>query len=170
MNPARLYTWPDVLRGMVIYAAGDTAAALILGQFKLTRMLGMMLVGGLVYALEIPHYFRWIDRRVPESRSAGATLHRTAYAMLYFNPLWIARHLLFIHLSAAEWGAIRWTLVATGSWSWLVNIPLSLAGNFAIQNALPARWRFPGSALFSALMAVYYALSAVWFRPGGGGP
>ena len=46
------YSRADVLRGVLVYASGDTAAALLQGQFSPVRTLGMMLVGGAVYALE----------------------------------------------------------------------------------------------------------------------
>jgi hypothetical protein len=75
------YTWPDVLRGATVYAAGDTIAAVVLREFAWTRLAGMMAVGGALYALEIPNYFRWID-----SRPAGK-VQRTLLAMLYFNPV-----------------------------------------------------------------------------------
>jgi len=149
---------------MVIYAAGDTVAALILGQFGWLRLAGMMLVGATVYAVEIPAYFRWIDRRTAEMpRGLRFALARTALAMLYFNPLWIARHLLFIAVFSANWPVIRPALLMTALLSWLVNIPISFAGNAVIQVVLPLRWRFAASATFSGLMAVYYALSGVWF-------
>jgi len=154
----------DVLNGAVIYAAGDTVAAAILGQLSVTRLLGMMLVGATVYALEIPNYFRWIDRRsegMPRGLRFAAA--RTGLALLYFNPLWIARHLLFIAFFSGRWHTIGWGLLHTAFLSWLFNVPLSAIGNAVIQVALPFRWRFVGSAIFSGLMAVYYALSGVWF-------
>ncbi len=36
----------DVVRGMLIYPAGDTAAALLTGGFSPLRLAGMMVVGG----------------------------------------------------------------------------------------------------------------------------
>ncbi|HHQ49503.1 MAG TPA: hypothetical protein ENK19_11555 [Acidobacteria bacterium] len=154
----------DALQGLLIYASGDTVAALILGQFSWRRLLGMMLVGATVYAVEIPAYFRWIDRRTEHmSRGLRLAAARTGLALLYFNPLWIARHLAFIAFFNAGLGAVRPTLLHTALLSWLVNIPLSIVGNAVIQVGLPLRWRFAGSATFSGLMAVYYALSGVWF-------
>lgn len=155
----------DALHGLVIYAAGDTVAALIQGRFLWWRLLGMMLVGGTVYALEIPAYFRWIDRRTaPVHHRGKRAVARTALAMLYFNPLWIARHLLFIAVFSADWDTLQLSLLRTATLSWIVNIPLSLIGNLVIQVVLPLSWRFVGSATFSGLMAVYYALSGVWFH------
>ena len=153
-----------MLRGGLIYTAGDTAAALLTGAFSPARTLGILLVGATVYAFEIPNYFRWIDRRVTGATGPGAAIRRTGLAMLYFNPLWIARHLLFIRLFSGQFNQIGWPLLHTGLTSFLVNIPISLTANYLIQNRVPLRWRFVASAAFSALMAVYYALSAVWFQ------
>ena len=47
-------------------------------------------------------------------------------------------------------------------WASFANIPLAVAANHWIQNRLPAARRFLASALFSAAMAVYYALSGAW--------
>jgi hypothetical protein len=41
-------------------------------------------------------------------------------------------------------------------------MPVALAANYLIQNRLALRWRVM-SAGFSAIMAVYYAMSEVWF-------
>ena len=101
------YTWQNALRGVLIYTAGDTAAALISGEFCWTRMVGVAAVGGTLYALEIPSYFAWIDRRVPEGGSLRSKLARAGLALLFFNPLWIARHLLLIKLFSLDWQTIE---------------------------------------------------------------
>jgi hypothetical protein len=152
------YTGSDVLRGLTIYAIGDTIATLILGEFLWTRLAGLMAVGGLVYAWEIPNYFRWIDRR-PIGR-----WRRTALAILYFNPLWIARHVAFIHLFSGRLDLLNLDLLRVGTLSFLCNLPVSLAGNYVIQNVIPLRYRFISSAIFSTMLAVYYAISARWFN------
>lgn len=154
----------DILAGAMIYATGDTMAALLLEAFTLQRLLGMMFIGATVYAFEIPNYFRWIDRRTPTTqrptRRAG---QRTLLALLYFNPLWIARHLLFIRLFSQGWEGASWELFRIGFLSFLVNIPISILGNYIIQVRIPLRWRFFASAIFSGLLAIYYALSEVLF-------
>ena len=88
---------------------------------------------------------------------------RTALALLYFNPIWIARHLFFIYLFSGRYQAISWSIFGIALKSFLVNIPISLAGNYIIQNKIALKHRFWASATFSALMAVYYALSEVIF-------
>ena len=59
--------------------------------------------------------------------------------------------------------AIDASLLTIGLTSFALNLPVALTANYLIQNRLPLRWRLTGSASFSALMAVYYALSEVWF-------
>jgi hypothetical protein len=159
-NPYRL---PDVLRGILIYSSGDTIASLILDEFTPFRLLGMMVVGGLVYALEIPGYFRWIDRKTSKVEGFCGSLARTGLAVAYFNPLWIARHLLFIQIFSGNPEGIGWSLLRIGVISFAVNIPITLTANYLIQNRIPLKWRFMASATFSALMAVYYALSRALF-------
>jgi hypothetical protein len=144
------------LRGGIVYAAGDTLAAAILQDFSWYRMLGMALIGATVYAFEVPNYFRWIAR--VENR-----WWRTGLALLYFNPLWVARHLAFVAVFSGVPETIGWSLLRTAAYSFAVNIPISLTGNYIIQNKIPLSWRFLASAVFSGLMALYYALSAVWF-------
>jgi hypothetical protein len=161
---ARLtFTAADARRGALIYGLGDAAAALILGQFSWLRLAGMALLGGTVYAFEVPNYFRWIDRRAPAAPGPAAALRRTVLALLYFNPLWIARHLAWLAVVTGRAAEVGWPLLGTAARSFAANVPLSLLGNYVIQNKVPLRHRFLASALFSALMAVYYAVSAVVF-------
>lgn len=160
------YTMKGILNGMVIYSLGDTIASMMLQQFCLSRVIGICLVGGLVYSLEIPAYFRWIDSKTKAKSSTrfSGPLLRTTLALAYFNPLWIARHLAFIALFSDQFNAIRFSILGIAGKSFVTNIPLSVLANYLIQNILPYKYRFVGSAIFSSLMAVYYALSAVWFR------
>lgn len=155
------YSKANVIRGILIYSSGDTVAALLLGQFMWSRLAGLALVAATVYAFEIPNYFNWIDRKTAAARFPATS--RTALALLYFNPLWITRHLLFIKIFSRQWHAITWGLLQTGLISFLVNIPISALANYIIQNRIPLKWRFTASAVFSALMAIYYAVSAVVF-------
>jgi len=157
------YRTADVLRGVLIYSTGDTVASLVLGQFSIARMLGMALIGGSLYALEIPRYFRFIDSRTGRMKGIRGSLTRTGLAMLYFNPLWIARHLLFIQVFSGNWGEVNWDLLRLGLCSFGVNVPVAFTANYLIQNRIPLKWRFPASAVFSSLMAVYYALSQTLF-------
>ena len=156
------YRWQDGVRGLCIYAGGDSVAAAILGEFGWLRVAGMMAVGGLLYAWEIPAFYGWIDR-VTHKGGRGGGLKRTLLATLFFNPLWIARHLAFVKLFSGRTGEIGWALLSTGCYSFVGSIPIALVGNYLIQVATPLRHRFLASAFFSALMVVYYAASSRWF-------
>ena len=158
-----IYTKQNIVRGLSIYTVGDTIAAIVIGEFAWSRVIGMMIIGGTLYALEIPNYFRWIDRKAEKDKSTKSGLYRTLLAMAYFNPLWIARHLCLIKIISLQFGDIHWGLIEVGLWSFLVNIPVTFAANYFIQNKLLYQWRFVGSAVFSALMAVYYAVSEALF-------
>lgn len=157
------YRLSDILRGLLIYSIGDTIASIILSDFSPVRMLGMMLIGGTVYALEIPNYFRWIDSKTGKMTGLRGSMSRTGLAILYFNPLWIARHLLFIQILQGSWNSINLNLLRLGLYSFIVNVPVAFTANYLIQNKVPLRWRFFSSAVFSSLMAIYYALSQVLF-------
>ncbi|WP_323786996.1 hypothetical protein [Psychroserpens sp.] len=123
----------------------------------------MVFIGATFYAFEIPNYFDWIVKKTEHLKSLKATLTKTGLAILYFNPLWIARHLLCIKLFSGQIEAIGFNLLEIAFWSFVVNIPISFIANYVIQNRFKLKWRFLGSALFSAIMAIYYALSETLF-------
>lgn len=158
------YTAENALRGLLIYSIGDTVAAVLLQEFSAFRLLGMMLIGSTIYAVEIPNYFLWIDKKFPRTGSFGGVIYRTFLAILYFNPLWISRHLLFIKIFSLNSSQIGFHLLTLGAASFIVNIPVSVAANYIIQNFIKYKNRFLASAVFSSLMAVYYALSEVLFK------
>ncbi|MFT4533852.1 MAG: hypothetical protein ACJA1A_002096 [Saprospiraceae bacterium] len=158
------YTKANILKGAIVYSSGDLIAALLLGEFSIARLLGMMVLGGTLYAFEIPNYFAWIERKTKEFLAIKKTLVKTGLAILYFNPLWIARHLLFIKLFSGNFNEIDLNLLQIAGLSFLFNIPVSFAANYVIQNEVSLKWRFLASAIFSALMAIYYALSEVIFN------
>ena len=126
-------------------------------------MLGMMFIGGTVYAFEIPNYFRWIDAKTAGISGLKGSFSRAGLAIIYFNPLWIARHLLFIQILQGSWSNMNWNLLKLGLYAFLVNIPVAFAANYMIQNRVRLKWRFFSSAVFSSLMAIYYALSQAIF-------
>lgn len=159
-----IYTRANILRGLLIYATGDSVAAIIQDSFSVTRVLGMMLIGATVYAFEIPNYFRFIEQKLGGKKSLLNSLKRTGMSLMYFSPLWVTRHLFFIKVFSGQWDDISWQLFRIASLSFVYNIPVSVSANYFIQNKLPLNWRFMGSAIFSALMAVYYALAATWFK------
>lgn len=158
------YSADNALRGMLIYSIGDTAAAVLLNEFSAFRLLGMMLIGSTIYAVEIPNYFLWIDKKFPRKGNSSGVIYRTLLAILYFNPLWISRHLLFIKIFTLNTDQIDFYLLTLGAASFVVNIPISVAANYIIQNFIKYKNRFLASAVFSSLMAVYYALSELIFK------
>ena len=161
-NKTPLLSWRNAVRGSLIYAGGDAIACAISGNFQLGRAVGMLFIGGTLYAIEIPAYFGWIDRQFSRN-DKGYALKRALCAQAFFNPVWIARHLALIELFSGRLSAINWSLLAIGLESFLVALPIALLINYGIQNMIPLNWRFFASSLFTAGMAVYYALSEVLF-------
>ena len=92
------YTKKNILKGAIIYSTGDTIASLMMNDFSWIRLVGMIIIGATIYAFEIPNYFKWIDRKTIDKKGVNLLMSKTLLAILYFNPLWIARHLLFIKL------------------------------------------------------------------------
>ena len=67
----------DIVTGMLIYGVGDTIAALLSGEFVLLRLIGMSFVGALIYGAEIPHYFRWVDKRTQDHKDQEVHLRNS---------------------------------------------------------------------------------------------
>jgi hypothetical protein len=151
------------LVGGMIYMCGDTIAALIYGDATIVRALGMFGVGSTLYAFEIRKYFSWIEYRVKELGGLKRTMLKTFMALIYFNPLWIFRHLCFVYLFSGNWSLISIALLKSASIAFIFNIPISIMANYIIQNRIPLDYRFWASAVFSGLMAIYYSMSSVWF-------
>lgn len=155
-------TWESAFYGGLIYVGGDTIATLISDSFQFQRLAGMFILGATLYAIEIPAYFAWLDRRYAEPSSSNA-LKRMLLALAFFNPVWIGRHLAFIELFAGRWHNLGWHLISLATTSFIYCVPVSLLMNYLIQNVLPLRWRFVASSLYSAVLAIYYALTEVLF-------
>lgn len=142
---------------------GDTIAAFFNNEGDIWRSLGIFVIGSTLYALEIKTYFRWIDKKVNVFAGLKRVWIKTCLALLYFNPLWIARHLCIVFLLSDKVDQINVTLLKTAFNAFLVNIPVSVFANYIIQNKTPLEYRFWASALFSGVMAIYYSMSSVWF-------
>jgi len=151
------------ITGGMIYLIGDTIAALLVGEFSLWRCIGIFLIGSTIYAWEIQTYFRWIERKIKPLTAKKRKIANTTLALIYFNPLWITRHLIIIYLISGKSGDISLSLLYSGLIAFLVNIPLSIFANYIIQNKVSLEYRFWASATFSGLMAIYYSMSSVWF-------
>lgn len=157
------YTKQNIIKGAIIYSLGDSIASFMLHEFSWIRLFGMLLVGATIYAFEIPNYFIWIDKKTAHLKGLVKTMNKTFLAIAYFNPLWIARHLFFIKLFSQNYDAINMNLLHIAWLSFLVNIPISAVANYIIQNKIKLDWRFTASAIFSGLMAIYYAMSEQLF-------
>ena len=155
----------NILKGGLVYPAGDSLASLLSGRYALGRMLGVALIGASIYAFEVPWIFKQIQAySEKQTRFKSADWLRTGLAIAYFNPRWIARHIFFLRLLS---GQNPWNLpdlLLSGLISFLFNLPISLAGNYLIQVKLPLRHRFLSSAIFSGIMALNYALLEVWLH------
>ena len=152
----------DAFYGGLIYCAGDTLATLISNDFYYPRMLAMLLLGATLYAIEIPSYFRWLDNYFNQPGYRNA-IKRMFMAAAFFNPLWIARHLVFINLFSGQWHNISLHLLSVAISSFIYCLPVALPVNFLIQNSIPLSWRFFASSVFSAFMAIYFSMSEVLF-------
>ena len=152
----------NIIRGAVVYSVFDAMAALYLDQFSWLRFFGIMFIGATIYTFEIPNYFAWIEKKCSKYSGYKHQIMKTLYALLYFNPLWIARHLLFIELLTI--GSSSFTTLTIAIKSFIVNIPISLFVNFFIQNQIKLTNRYIASVTFSGVMAIYYAFSRSLFN------
>jgi hypothetical protein len=158
----KLISLKDSIAGGLIYCAGDSAATLITDNFSYLRMLGMLLLGASLYAIEIPAYFRWLNSYFNQSGYLNA-LKRMFMAAVFFNPLWIARHLVFIYLFSGQWQSISVQVLSTATLSFIYCLPIALPANYIIQNNISLSWRFIANCMFSAAMAIYFSMSETLF-------
>lgn len=157
-----LLSTSEMIKGAVLFGLFDTIAALILGEFSVLRTAGMAAVGGTFYAIEIPSYFAWLEQRSQHMSPQRRAWFKSLMAVVYFNPLWIARHMCFIYLLNGQ--TIEFSVLTTAWQSFVYGMPVSAAVNYLIQNHTPITHRFLASSLFSGCMAIFYAVSAVYFK------
>ena len=159
-----IYTKKDIFWGGILLVLSDGIAALTTDQLTLTRVLGMLIIGSTLYAFEIPNFFAWIEK-ITSKYFEGFTRRfiKTIAVVIFFNPIWIFRHFAFIYILLGEFELINHQLFLTASISYLFNIPISIVGNYIIQNKLPLDWRFVGSSVFSFIMTIYYSMSPAIF-------
>jgi len=163
MKPNKRSFIKQAITGGLIYFSGDTIAAFITGEYSIWRGLGIFITGSTIYAWEIQTYFRWIERRIEKMDRRRRMIANTSLALIYFNPIWIARHLCIVYLVSGKVDEISLLLLQSATIAFLVNIPISIGANFVIQNKVNMEYRFWASAVFSGLMAIYYSMSSVWF-------
>ena len=157
------YTKQNIYTAIIVYGIGDSIATLIVNNFLWTRLLGVIIIGATIYALEIPNYFNWIETKIKNKTPKKRAFQKTLLALIYFNPLWIFRHLVFLKWISNDFNFSYKGLFIISIFSFFVNIPISIFGNFIIQNKISLKRRFLASGIFSALMAIYYALSETLF-------
>jgi len=167
--------------GWLVYPLGDLIGQLIGGNLNIARIVAIALAGGIIYRREIPAWFAFLvrfkvspstARRFPFMRlilkddADGLKLNwlgRTLGATIYFNPLWMARHMMIIMLATHSWVTFNWAqaladALVLGVKAYVCNLPMTLVGNYIIQERLPFKYRLAGSSLLSALVSIVYAL------------
>jgi hypothetical protein len=152
-----------IKRGVIggsVYCLGDFIATFLLDDISLFRSIGIFCLGGILYNVEISLYFKWIEKTRLNLKWRKVT--KSLLAAVFFNPVWIFRHFVFIKLFTFSLVDITFTLFITSVYSFVVNTPISLVGNYIIQNVITEKERFVASAIMSGLMAVSYALTEVY--------
>jgi hypothetical protein len=152
----------ESIKGALVFGMFDAIAAIILGEFSWLRLVGMSLMGATFYAIEIPSFFAWIEEKSHTMKSWQGKLYKTLMTAVYFNPLWVARHMCLIYLLNQQ--KFGWEVMSTAWLSFWYGLPVSLAANYVIQNHITMQYRFLASAIFSGGMVVFYAVSAVYFK------
>jgi hypothetical protein len=177
---------PNTVIACLLYPIGDLIGQLLLGDFNLERTICIALVGSLLYRFEVPAWFRFIDQlRVSDKNQKRFALlfsqsepdnhplnwlGRTIGSMLYFNPLWIARHVFIIYMSTHHMQLNMAPLAAVGHFiltglkAFLTNMPISIIGNYIIQQKLKPQQRFLGSATLSGIFSITYAIEYILFK------
>jgi hypothetical protein len=176
----------NILEGFLVYGLGDLVAQIILGRPSIIRTLGVGFIGGSVYALEVPLWFRLIEGTFCHASDKIRACQmftepnnenicyldykgRTLMAMSYFNPIWITRHMFFLSLlNAISFGTLFSSpfrvflhLIPVASKSFLISIPITVIGNYIVQNRISMRFRLIASAILSAICVFWFALSKV---------
>ncbi|MCB1583866.1 MAG: hypothetical protein R3E90_00735 [Marinicella sp.] len=152
----------ESIKGALVFGLFDAIAAYILGEFSIIRLLGMSLMGATFYATEIPSFFAWIEHKSQSMKAWHGKLYKTLMTAVYFNPLWVARHMCLIYLLNRQ--SFGWEVMNTAWLSFWYGLPVSLLANYVIQNHIVMKYRFLASAIFSGCMVVFYAVSAVYFK------
>ncbi|MBX9880183.1 MAG: hypothetical protein K2Y22_17120 [Candidatus Obscuribacterales bacterium] len=169
-----------------MYPATDLIGQLITSNFNPYRLVALLLAGGLVYQYEIPTWFNRLSevclpkkvaglpvlRHLTENRDEQLGLNglaRTIGAVFYFNPFWIARHMLFIKLATTSWSELMPTMVLfwaiiLATKMFILNLPIAVMGNFIIQDKLPLHLRYAGSIILSTIFSITYALAYAWAK------
>jgi hypothetical protein len=177
-----------MVEGFIVYGLGDLLAQIILGKASIIRTIGIGFIGGTVYALEVPLWFRMIENtfchasdkiracmmfKQPDNNDCCYLDYkgRTLMAMSYFNPIWIARHMFFLSLLNALSAGIAVIspfheflhLIPVATKSFVICIPITVVGNYIVQNRISMKYRLIGSAVLSAVCVFWFAIAKVLF-------
>ena len=177
--------WMNLAVALLAYPTGDLVGQLIMGDdLNISRLIGVMIAGLIFYQFEVPYWFRFLDRLsfndrdrwiftiVTRPDASGRRklnwIGKTIGAMLYFNPLWIARHVLIISFATTPWIEFDFTAVLfqsleLGLRSFVTNLPISIVGNFVVQQCLPLHLRFFGSSVLTMVFNIKYAVEYRYF-------
>ena len=175
----------DKISGWLLYPISDLIAQLIIGDVSLLRIFIVAVVGRYVYAIETPKWFgflaTWARLNTPQglsrffwSKSETEStyqfnwLSKTLGTTFWFNPLWIARHMIILELAnilTGKTGFISFLPQALylGSVSFLMQLPVTLVVNYIIICHLTERTRFFWASVFSGTLSIYYAVMKVYF-------
>ena len=159
-----IYKKKDAFWGGILLALSDSFASYLIDQFSWPRFIGMLILGATIYTLETVNVFHWIEKTSLKKFSGfSSKIFKTIAIILFFNPIWIFRHYVFIDLFSGNFNNIGSGMLVTASVAYVVNIPFSVVMNYIIQNEIPLKHRFIGASVLSALMVIFFALSKIWF-------
>lgn len=173
----------DKISGWIIYPIGDLIAQLVLGDVSLLRLLIIALVGRYVYAIETPKWFGFLATWKRALKPTGIAkffwekqkdgfyfswLSKTLGSTFWFNPLWIARHMLVLELANIITGTSSFfkflpQALHLGSISFVMQFPVAIVVNYIIICRLDAKSRFIWASIFSGTLSIYYAVVRVYF-------
>lgn len=160
-----IYNRKDIFWGGVLMGLSDVISSMFNGDFLIYRSLGIALIGATLYAIEIPNFYHWLEG-FTNSNFSGFTAKalKAVGVTLFFNPLWIYRHFIFMKIFSLEFNGMGYDLVVAASKSFLASIMVALIGNYIVQNKINLKWRFVASSVLSVLLVVFYAISKKWFQ------
>lgn len=157
MSLSRFYTKRNLLVGVLTYPIGDSIGAIILNEFSIYRLLGVALLTLVFYSVEIPLFFGWIDRYTKRFKTKFSIISvRALLAVVYFNPLWIARQDVVIHLCLGD--PLSWNILSKATDTYFTSLLVAILGNILIQGFIHLKYRFLSSGIFSIVMNMIYAI------------
>jgi len=167
---------------ILLFPIGDLIAQTILGEFNFYRLIAIMALAVCFYQWETPMFFKFLDKYktnwnlqkfiflkplfTEENKLSWSG--RTFGALLFFNPIWVARHIYVISLGEKHFNFVISihdiiSSLSIGTKSFIATLPIALIGNYIVQAKLPLKHRFLGSVILTSVFAIVYALSYKFF-------